>query len=117
VVRKADERFPWKQRIVKASDFQRLYRTGRRVDAGRFVLFGRPNGLGYYRLGLTVSRKVGCAVKRNRVKRLFREFFRRSSSEFPCPSDLVVNAKRDCLAVASAVLREDFLSAVRKICR
>ncbi len=116
MVRQADERFPWRHRIVRASDFRRIYRTGRRFDAGRFVLFGRPNGLGYHRLGLTVSRKVGRAVARNRVKRQFREIFRRFSSEIPCPSDLVVNAKRDCVAVAFAVLREDFLSAVRKIC-
>ena len=117
MVRKADERFPWRRRIVKSSDFRSLYNTGRRLDAGKFVLFGRPNSLGYPRLGLTVSRKVGGAVVRNRVKRLFREIFRRSSAGIPCHYDLVVNAKRDCATVSFAVLREDFLAAARKVCR
>jgi ribonuclease P protein component len=94
-----------------------LYDKGRRLDAGKFVLFVRPNELGFHRLGLTVSRKVGGAIVRNRVKRLFREIFRRSSPELPCHFDIVVNAKRDCATATYAVLRENFLSAVRKICR
>ena len=115
--RKADERFPWRHRIVRSSDFRSLYNTGRRLDAGKFVLFGRPNDLGYHRLGLTVSRKVGGAVVRNRVKRLFREIFRRFPGGVPCHFDLVVNAKRECATAAYDVLREDFLSAAQKICR
>ena len=115
--RKADERFPWRHRIVKSSDYRSLYNAGRRLDAGKFVLFGRPNDLGYHRLGLTVSRKVGGAVVRNRIKRLFREIFRRFPADIPCHYDLVVNARRDCATVSFAVLREEFLSAARKICR
>ncbi len=114
---KGNERFPWRQRIVRSSDFRALYDTGRRIDAGSFVLFGRPNELGYHRLGLTVSRKVGCAVARNRVKRLFREIFRRFSAELPCHFDFVVNAKRESATAKFAGLREDFLSAARKLCR
>jgi ribonuclease P protein component len=117
VVRKADERFPWRQRVVRSSDFRSLYATGRRLDAGKFVLFGRPNDLGYHRLGLTVSRKVGGAVVRNRVKRLFREIFRRFPADIPRHFDLVVNAKRECATVAYADLCRDLLTAARKICR
>lgn len=117
MVRKTDERFPWRLRIVKSSDFRSLYNTGRRCDAGKFVLFGRPNSLGYHRLGLTVSRKVGGAVVRNRVKRLFREIFRRSSTGIPRHFDFVVNAKRDCATVPYEVLRADFIAAAEKICR
>lgn len=117
MARKADERFPWQRRIVRNSDFRALYNTGRRFDAGTFVLFARPNELGYHRLGLTVSRKVGCAVLRNRIKRLFREVFRRFSADIPCHFDFVVNAKRECATVEYAVLRDEFLSAARKICR
>ena len=115
--RKTDEGFPRRQRIVRRSDFGLLYKTGRRLDAGKFVLFVRLNDLGFPRLGLTVSRKVGGAVVRNRVKRLFREVFRRLAADIPCPFDFVVNAKRECAGVTQAALREDFLSAVRKICR
>jgi ribonuclease P protein component len=90
VVRKADERFPWRQRIVKSSDFRSLYGTGRRLDAGKFVLFGRPNDLGFHRLGLTVSRKIGGAVLRNRWKRLLREAFRLTRERLPTGLDMVV---------------------------
>ncbi len=114
---KTNEKFPWRQRIVKSSDFRSLYNTGRRHDAGKFVLFGRPNTLGYHRLGLTVSRKVGGAVVRNRVKRLFREIFRRSSAELPCHFDLVVNAKRGSATVPYEVLRADFIAAAQRLCR
>ncbi len=114
---KTNEKFPWRQRIVKSSDFRSLYNTGRRLDAGKFVLFGRPNTLGYHRLGLTVSRKVGCAMVRNRVKRLFREIFRRSSAGLPCHFDFVVNAKRECATVPYEVLRAHFIAAAQRLCR
>jgi ribonuclease P protein component len=94
-----------------------LYNTGRRCDAGKFVLFARPNQLEYNRLGLTVSRKVGCAVIRNRIKRLFREVFRRSATDIPCHFDFVVRARRECAAAGYAGLRDEFLAAARKICR
>ena len=115
--RKADESFPRCRRIVRGLDYRAIYDKGRRVDAGRFVLFGRANPLGRHRLGLTVSRKVGGSVVRNRVKRLFREIFRRSFADIPYHYDLVVNAKRECATAAYAALREEFLAAARKICR
>jgi ribonuclease P protein component len=114
---KTDERFPRRQRIISSSDFRSIYQKGRRIDAGKFVLFCRPNELGYPRLGLTVSRKVGGAVIRNRVKRLFREVFRRSSARIPCHFDFVVNARQECGTAAYAELIEDFLSAARRLCR
>jgi len=57
------------------------------------------------RLGLTVSTKVGCAVRRNRVKRLVREVFRRERALFPLGAELVV--------IAKAGTRIDGLDAVR----
>jgi len=55
----------------------------------------KENGLGITRLGLTVSRKAGNAVKRNRVKRLIREFFRLNDTCFPQGYDIVITAKKD----------------------
>jgi ribonuclease P protein component len=111
------EEFPHKVRIVRSSDYRDLYKTGRKVNSERFVLFGRVNNVGHPRLGLTVSRKVGGAVVRNRVKRLFREIFRRSPEQFPCQFDIVVNAKSGCAGAKYAELRAEFIAAARKLAR
>ena len=62
--------------IKENSDFKRLYYRGKSVVGKRIVLYYRNNKLGYNRLGLTVSPKIGCAVVRNRVRRLLKENYR-----------------------------------------
>ena len=52
-----------------------------------------PNSLPQRRLGITVGKHVGTAVKRNRVKRLIREFFRLNKARLPASTDIVVVAK------------------------
>ena len=58
------------------------------------MVFVRANQAGRWRLGLAVSRKLGGAVRRNRIKRLVREFFRRHGPEMTLPLDVVVVPKR-----------------------
>ena len=113
----ASEEFPHKVRIVRSSDYRMLYREGRRIQSERFVLFGRENRIGHHRLGITVSKKVGGAVIRNRTKRLFREIFRRSSVEIPSHYDILVNARSACAGAEYVELRAEFLEAARRLCR
>ena len=111
------EEFPRSIRIVRSSDYRTLYKTGRKVHSEHFVLFGRTNGVGHPRLGITVSRKIGSAVVRNRIKRIFREIFRRSLHEIPRQLDIVVNAKADCIEIDYRELRSEFLNAAQRLAR
>lgn len=113
--RATSETFPRAARILRPADYRRLYKEGRKAGSKRFVMFGIRNDLGRHRLGITVSRKVGSAVVRNRIKRLFREVFRKSCREIPGQLDFVINAKRECVGAGYADLRDEFLAAARWI--
>jgi ribonuclease P protein component len=92
-----------------------LYKTGRKIHSERFILFWRENGIGHHRLGITVSRKVGNSVVRNRVKRWFREVFRKYLREIPGQADIIINAKSSCAKADYMGLREEFLTATQRI--
>ncbi len=80
---------------LRRGDFLRATRIGRRAEADHFRLFVLERGdAGAARLGITVTRKVGNAVRRNRIKRLVREWFRHRRHELG-PWDLIVIAKRE----------------------
>ncbi len=89
-----DQRFLPAYHVRRGADFQRAYRRRCTASDGRLLVFGCPNGLAYPRLGLSVSRKVGKAVVRNRWKRLLREAFRLSRQQLPVGIDLVVIPRR-----------------------
>lgn len=81
----------------------------------------RPEG-GTWRLGLAVTKKIGSAVRRNRVKRVLREFFRLNQTDMPPAVDVVVVAKRNLeprtidLASASKELTP-IMSRIRSLAR
>lgn len=88
--------FPACQRVRKRAEFLAIQGRGRRVSTPRFVLLLglREDPRGAARLGLTVSRRAGNAVARNRAKRVLREAFRATRELWPPGTDLVVIVRR-----------------------
>ncbi len=95
-------RFRPRQRLRTAAEFDRVFRRGVRLDGALFVLVAAPNDSSHDRLGLAVSRRVGGAVTRNRVRRLLRESFRKLERGSRPGSDLVILGKPE-LASSSLV--------------
>jgi len=81
------------ERIRKRQEFLDVTQNGQKYHTPHFIVFLKPNPQGLLRLGVTVSRRVGKAVKRNRVKRLLREFFRLHKYQLPKGYDIVIVAK------------------------
>ena len=110
-----DQKFLPEHHIRRGADFDRAY--GCRVSAsdGHLLVFGCPNGLAHARLGLSVSRKVGGAVVRNRWKRLIREAFRLSRRELPRGIDLVVIPRRGGMEPELANLRPSLCGLAQRV--
>lgn len=85
-----DERFPAGFRLRKQADFARVYARRCSASDGLILVYVAASTLDHPRIGLSVSRKVGGAVERNRWKRLLREAFRQSRQALPAGIDLIV---------------------------
>lgn len=103
------------RRLSRSAEFERVYRQGSSSANRHLILYSFPNAAAERpRLGLSVSRKVGGAVERNRVKRLLREAFERVEGELSAGQDVVVVARpqvrelaeREGLAGVDAALGE-----------
>ena len=109
-----DHRFPKEARIRKRRDFLRIQNRGHRLWGRQFIAYVRPSPNKHSRLGITVSRKVGGAVQRNRIKRWVREAFRTQPELFSRPIDIVLIAKRGIDDFSLQTIREDLARVVSR---
>jgi ribonuclease P protein component len=98
-------------RLLRHADFERVYQQGRRhFSAHMTVFYLRRQDTQGARVGYTVSRALGGAVDRNRMKRRLREAARLSWSEMKGPFDIVINPKK-------SLLRADFGELKKEVAR
>jgi ribonuclease P protein component len=106
------------ERLLNRKDFVNLNRLGKKHQTAHFMILLMQNGRGNTRLGITVSKRTGNSVTRNRVKRLIREFFRLHRALFPKGYDIVIAAKKDAGELDFWKIKEELSEFVfdKKLC-
>jgi ribonuclease P protein component len=100
------------RRIKNSQDFASIYEKRIRASDGNMLVFAAPNPLPHARFGVSVSRKLGSAVRRTALKRLLREAFRLSQHELPSGVDLILIPQR---ATAETAGLEDYRRSLIKL--
>lgn len=108
-------------RLRSPRDFRRVNELGIRAASPNFVLLAAPQSIGSIegcpRLGITVTRRVGNAVTRNRVKRRVRECFRRRRRELGRPFDVVVIARKGAATLEAQQVESELAALFRGCAR
>ena len=92
--------------------FRRLYHTNGQANS-YLVLYARPNRLTTNRVGITVGKKLGKAVVRNRVRRRLREIYRCNEMQFTPGWDIVVVARSRCVGADYRKIENAYLSLAK----
>ena len=109
--------FAKEQRIRKKTEFDAVFARRQRAFEGPIGVYVAPNQQPHSRLGISMSRKLGIAAQRNRIKRLLRESFRLQQHDLPAGWDIVVVPKpHDLMGLEAymAILSKAVGNAVRK---
>ncbi|SRR5690554_1529630 len=102
-------------RLRKNEDFQLVYEEGRSVANRQLVLYYCRNPhVAHFRLGVSVSKKLGQAVVRNRIKRLVKEVVRNEAKHLPRGYDFIVVVRRQALSLNYEQLKNSFLHVLKK---
>ena len=114
-VRQRSNGFSRAMRMVRGKDFQRAYAEGSRARAAKLLVVVCGNGLPHSRLGLSVGRRIWrSAVRRNRLRRQFREAFRLEYEQLPQGLDMVLIPAAPRLEAELGELRAELVSLSHK---
>lgn len=109
-----DESFPVCVRITAKRDIEALRRSERKLKGKYVIVVFRKTDVGFTRLLVVVSSKVGSAVMRNRLKRIVREIFRRDLKRMGS-YDLMIIARKSVSEAGYGEIRDDILSLINPI--
>ena len=101
-------------RLLKNREFQTIYSDSSKWISASFVVLGRIVDSSIPRLGVVVSRKVGGAVTRNRIKRICREVFRYNKDQYP-NLNVVVIARKGVATISNEVISSDVRLCLSRI--
>lgn len=105
--------YPKDARLRKRADYSLCYDSGRKYFTRHFIVFVRESDGETVRTGMAVSKKIGKACMRNRIKRLLREFFRLHVTNRCCGRDVVVIARKGISeTIALSQLEEELMPIV-----
>ena len=117
--RPAKKSFPKSRRLLRHSDFDRVYKRGRRHFGAHMTVFylfreaePEPKGL---RIGFTVGKALGGAVERNRMKRRLREAVRLNGFSPEITADVVINPKKSVMTTEFKALQSEVTKAFQVI--
>ena len=102
--------FPKSAKLRRPADFAAVYADQCRAGDGHLLVFARRNGQSETRCGLSVSKKHGNAIRRNRLKRLLREAFRLTRHDLPTGLDLILIPRKD-----SGATLDDYCESLRRL--
>jgi ribonuclease P protein component len=100
--------------LKKNKEYRNVYSRGKSVADRHLVLYFLANNLDFCRFGFTVSKKVGNAVVRNRIRRLLKEACRLNSTSFKGGFDLVLVARRSMAGLEYRQVEESLLKLYKK---
>lgn len=103
-----DQRLRSSERLRQTREYQRVFQHGKKLVSPLFVVYIHPSPESFSRLGMAVSKRVGKAVVRNRIKRLVRELFRRHKKRFESPCDVVIVARQQAANASFADFTRQF---------
>jgi len=109
--------FPKAARLLKHSDFDRVYKQGRRHFSAHMTVFYLRQPEGSPRIGFTVGRVLGGAVQRNRIKRRLRAAVRGQRFMLKAAVDVVINPKKSVLTIAYPIVVEEVRRAFETIAK
>ena len=112
-----NETFALQERIRKKKDFLHLYKKGRRYKGKYFNFIYLSSDSSFSRMAVVISKKVGNAVKRNKIKRWMRTLFRRNKDLLKNSFDIIIIAKKEILEASWLKLQEDYFAAIKSICQ